>query len=177
MLTGMDDIAVTAYRNMKRKGLRAFGRQTIQAFRLFSMSEQAPNPSSRITLSEERDGFGMNCTKLDWRLQSIDIQSVIRSKEILKDAIHRSGLGRLYVQFNEDTPPEMVTGGWHQMGTTRMHTDPQKGVVDEHCRVHGISNLYISGPSVYPTGGYANPSLTIVALAVRLADRVKKLLS
>jgi choline dehydrogenase-like flavoprotein len=110
-------------------------------------------------------------------LQSIDIQSVIRSQEILKEAIHRAGLGRLYVQFKEDSPPQMVTGGWHQMGTTRMHTDPKKGVVDANCRVHGTSNLFISGPSVFPTGGYANPALTTVALAVRLADRVKKLLS
>jgi len=177
MVGGMDDIAVTAYRNMKRRSLKTFSRKKLEAFRLSSMSEQAPNPSSRVTLSEERDRFGMNCTKLDWRLQSIDIQSVIRSQEILKEAVHRAGLGRVYVQFNEDTPPQMVTGGWHQMGTTRMHTDPKKGVVDENCRVHGTSNLYISGPSVFPTGGYANPALTIVALAVRLADRVKNLLS
>jgi choline dehydrogenase-like flavoprotein len=177
MLAGMDDIAVTAYRNMKRKSLRTFSRKKIKAFWLASMSEQTPNPSSRVTLSAERDKFGMNCTKLDWRLQSIDIQSVIRSQEILKEEIHRAGLGRLFVQFKNDTPPQMVTGGWHQMGTTRMHTDPKKGVVDENCRVHGTSNLYISGPSVFPTGGYANPSLTIVALAVRLADHVKSLLS
>lgn len=177
MLAGTDDIAVTAYRNMKRKSLRTFNRKKIKAFWLASMSEQAPNPSSRVTLSAERDKFGMQCAKLDWRLQSIDIQSVIRSQEILKEAIRRAGLGRLYVQFKEDTPPQMVTGGWHQMGTTRMHTDPKKGVVDENCRVHGTSNLYIAGPSVFPTGGYANPALTTVALAVRLADRVKDLLS
>ena len=177
IVAGIDDIAVTAYRNMKRRSLRTLGRKKIKAFWLASMSEQVPNPLSRVTLSAERDKFGMNCAKLDWRLQSIDLQSVIRSQEILKEAIRRAGLGRLYVQFNEDTPPKMVTGGWHQMGTTRMHTDPKKGVVDENCRVHGTSNLYISGPSVFPTGGYANPALTTVALAVRLADRVKKLLS
>lgn len=60
------------------------------------------------------------------------------------------------------------------MGTTRMHIDPQKGVVDENCRVHGISNLYIAGPSVFPTSGYANPVLTTVALSVRLADHIKQ---
>ena len=59
------------------------------------------------------------------------------------------------------------------MGTTRMHVDPKKGVVDAHCRVHGVSNLFIAGPSVFPTGGYANPVLTIVALAARLADHMK----
>jgi choline dehydrogenase-like flavoprotein len=62
----------------------------------------------------------------------------------------------------------------HQMGTTRMHIDPTQGVVDENCRVHGISNLYIAGSSVFPTGGSANPTLNIVALAIRLADYIKE---
>ena len=62
------------------------------------------------------------------------------------------------------------------MGTTRMHVDPKKGVVDENSRLHGMLNLFVAGPSVFPTGGYANPSLTIVALAVRLADHIKKIL-
>ncbi len=60
------------------------------------------------------------------------------------------------------------------MGTTRMHNDPKKGVVDENCGVHGIHNLFIAGPSVFPTGGYANPILTIVALSIRLTDHIKK---
>ena len=64
-------------------------------------------------------------------------------------------------------------GNWHQLGTTRMHPDPARGVVDENCRVHEMSNLYIAGGSVFPTGGDANPSLTIVALSLRLADHLK----
>jgi choline dehydrogenase-like flavoprotein len=63
------------------------------------------------------------------------------------------------------------------MGTTRMHIDPKQGVVDENCRVHGISNLFIAGSSIFPTGGYANPTLTIIALALRLADRVKQVMA
>jgi choline dehydrogenase-like flavoprotein len=58
------------------------------------------------------------------------------------------------------------------MGTTRMHVDPRKGVVDENSRVHGVSNLYISGPSVFPTGGHANPVLTLIALTLRLSDHI-----
>lgn len=174
---GIDDIAITTYRNIKRRSLRTFNKKKIKAFWLASMSEQSPNPESRITLSAEKDKFGRNRAQLDWRLGSLDIQSVIRSQEILKQAIDRTGLGRFHVQFKEDRPPKMVKGGWHQMGTTRMHTDPKKGVVDENCRVHGTSNLYISGPSLFPSSGYANPSLTTVALAVRLADHVKRLLS
>ena len=174
MREGIDDIAVTAYRNMKKRSLRTFSKKKIKAFWLSSMSEQAPNPASRITLSEELDNFGRNRAKLDWRLGYNDIQSVIRSQKILKDAIERASLGRFHVQFREDTPPQKVKGGWHQMGTTRMHKDQKKGVVDENCRVHGISNLYISGTSLFPTVGYANPTLTTVALAVRLADHIKK---
>ena len=59
------------------------------------------------------------------------------------------------------------------MGTTRMHDDPQQGVVNADCRMHGVGNLFIAGPSVFPTGGYANPVLTIIALSVRLADHLK----
>ena len=70
-----------------------------------------------------------------------------------------------------------LQGGYHHMGTTRMADDPKEGVVDRDCRVHGIANLYIAGSSVFPTGGYANPTLTIVALALRMADHLKSRLS
>jgi choline dehydrogenase-like flavoprotein len=70
---------------------------------------------------------------------------------------------------------EAVTGGWHHMGTTRMNDNPRQGVVDSNSRVHGLSNLYIAGPSVFPTGGYANPCLTLVALTLRLSDHLKML--
>jgi choline dehydrogenase-like flavoprotein len=77
--------------------------------------------------------------------------------------------------MKNESPPSDLHGGYHHMGTTRMHMDSKKGVVDENCRVHGISNLFIAGPSVFPTGGYANPVLTIIALAVRLSDHLKYL--
>jgi choline dehydrogenase-like flavoprotein len=176
MAEGIDDIAATAYRNIRRKGLRTFNKKKIQVFRLGNMSEQVPNPMSRITLSPEKDRLGQNRACLDWRLSPIDIQSAVRSQEILGKELSQAGLGRLYIELNDETPPQRIGGGWHQMGTTRMHRNPTKGVVDENCKVHGISNLYVSGPSVFPTSGYANPVLTIVALAERLADHVKKLL-
>jgi choline dehydrogenase-like flavoprotein len=80
----------------------------------------------------------------------------------------------LEIELKDETPPPDIHGGWHHMGTTRMNTDPKKGVVDENCQVHGISNLFIAGPSVFPTGGYANPVLTTVALSLRMADYVKE---
>ena len=62
---------------------------------------------------------------------------------------------------------------WHHMGTTRMATSPREGVVDANCRVHGMTNFFVAGSSVFPTSGHANPTLTIVALALRLADHLQ----
>ena len=69
--------------------------------------------------------------------------------------------------------PNSLEGGKHHMGTTRMHADPKQGVVDPDCRIHGLANLYVAGSSVFPTVGYANPTFTVVALALRLADHLK----
>jgi hypothetical protein len=174
ILTGLDDILVAAYRNIRRKSIKVFSRKKLSVFRLASMSEQSPNPLSRITLSSDRDLFGNNRAQLDWRLSPSDLRSAIRSQEILAEEFQQAGLGRLFIELTEKTRPSEITGGWHQMGTTRMHRIRSKGVVDENCRVHGVSNLYVSGPSVFPTSGYANPALTIVALSVRLADHLKR---
>ena len=115
--------------------------------------------------------------RLDWQLSDFDLESFIKSQEIVDQELRCAGLGRLYVKPIDEIPRDQISGGWHHMGTTRMHTDPKYGVVDQNCRVHGISNLFIAGPSVFPTSGYANPSLTIIALAVRLADHIKNLVA
>ncbi len=87
----------------------------------------------------------------------------------------RAGVGRLKLTLSDDDtwPPDLV-GARHHIGTTRMHPDPKRGVVDANGRVHGIQNLFVAGSSVFPTVGSANPTLTIVALAPRLADHVKE---
>jgi len=177
ILYGMDDVILTVIRNIQRKLLHTFDRRMIKVFRLVNMSEQAPNPLSRITLSSKKDRFGKNLVQLDWRLSATDLQSVRRSQEIMGKELYEVGVGRLYVELNEDTPPQTITGGWHQMGTTRMHKDPKRGVLDENSKIHGITNLYVAGPSVFPTSGYANPALTIVALCLRLADYVQKIMT
>ena len=82
-----------------------------------------------------------------------------------------------YIRQEDGSWPDGFYGNEHQMGTTRMHRDPASGVVDENCRVHTVANLYIAGSSVFPTGGANNPTLTIVALALRLADHVKQQLA
>lgn len=176
IISGFDDFALTVFRNIKKRVLRVLDKRSIRLFHLANMSEQAPNPDSRVTLGTNRDSLGQRRVRLNWRLNDMDLQSAIRSQEILDQELSYSGLGRLYIELDDETPPHRITGGWHHMGTTRMHVDPKKGVVDENSRIHGISNLFIAGPSVFPTSGYANPSLTIVALAVRLADHIKRLM-
>jgi choline dehydrogenase-like flavoprotein len=145
-------------------------------YQLDQMTEQIPNPASRITLSNERDALGRKRVRLDWKLSPLDIHSVIRAQEILDEEVRAAGLGSLRIDLKDENNLPEIVGGWHHMGTTRMHADPRKGVVDEDCRVHDMSNLFIAGPSVFPTGGYANPVLTIVALAARLADHIKTLM-
>jgi choline dehydrogenase-like flavoprotein len=177
VLTEIDDIAITAYRKIRRKIFGNLNKKRIRLFKLAHMSEQIPDPNSRITLSEKRDHFGMNRLKLNWRVSSLDILSAVRAQEIIGEELSRAGLGRLYFKMKNESPPPNLQGGYHHMGTTRMHLDPKKGVVDENCGVHGIFNLFIAGPSVFPTGGYANPVLTFVALAVRLAEHLKKIMN
>ena len=143
------------------------------AFRLDIMAEQMPNPESRVRLDARRDRLGMPATMLDWRLVDQDWQSIRRTVEILADCVRDAGVGEIVSIVGGGGTAAAVYGNWHHLGTTRMHVDPARGVVDENCRVHGVSNLYISGGSVLPTSGYANPTLTITALALRLADHLQ----
>jgi choline dehydrogenase-like flavoprotein len=142
--------------------------------------EQVPNPDSRVFLGPERDALGLNRVNLDWRLTSLDKYSLRRSMEIIGEELGRAGVGRLRIDdwvLSDDLSSFPGTGAWHHAGGTRMSADPKTGVVDKDCRMHGVANLYIAGGSVFPTGGIANPTLTIVALAIRLADHVKALMA
>lgn len=133
--------------------------------------EQAPDPQSRVTLSEDRDALGLNRVRLDWRLGELDRHTWRRGMEIFGAEMTRAGLGQLWMEDPDtaDGWPEETYGHHHHMGTTRMHDDPRQGVVDRDCRVHGLENLYVAGGSVFPTGGYSWPTLNIVALTLRLA--------
>jgi choline dehydrogenase-like flavoprotein len=160
-----------------KKIRRRFSTRTkrIIVYQLDHMTEQVPNPNSRVSLSDECDALGRKRAKLDWQLSRIDISSVIKAQQIIDEEVRAAGLGRLQIDLRDENKVPVIVGGWHHMGTTRMHSDPKKGVVDKHCRIHNISNLFIAGPSVFSTGGYANPVLTVVALAIRLADHIKTL--
>jgi len=151
----------------------------VQAIAARCTSEQTPNPDSRITLGTERDALGLRRVAVDWRLTARDKQGALAANRLLGTEIGRSGLGRMrtFVTGDDTNWPADLQGDEHTMGTTRMHRDPRSGVVDENCRVHGLSNLYVAGSSVFPTTGTANPTLTIVALALRLADHLKERLA
>jgi choline dehydrogenase-like flavoprotein len=143
-----------------------------EVFGIDVMAEQAPTMSSRVRLAQRRDRLGVPKTVLDWRLTSLDWDSIRRTVEIFGDAVREAGVGTVVSTVGVDRQPPAVFGNWHHLGTTRMNPDPARGVVDKNCRVHDMANLYIAGGSVFPTGGYANPSLTIVALSLRLADHL-----
>ena len=139
-------------------------------------AEQLPNPDSRVTLSDETDLFGQQRIRLDWRLQEPDLRTMRRAMQLFAGSIAACAHGR--VRLTEDIlKPDfrgLVGISCHHMGTTRMSEDPRTGVVDANLRVHGIDNLYICSSSTFPTGGWANPTLTIVALAVRLAGHIRR---
>jgi choline dehydrogenase-like flavoprotein len=141
-------------------------------------SEQTPNPESRVTLGEELDALGQRRVVVDWRLSDRDRRSMSRTGQALAEALGRSGAGRMKVwpwlfEAASDGWRQLFPGGWHAMGTTRMASDPSRGVVDAKCRVFGLDNLYLAGSSVFPTGSYDTPTVKLLALALRLADHLK----
>jgi choline dehydrogenase-like flavoprotein len=157
---------------------RSIGRGDEERYlQLSFQTEQSPNPASRVVLGSDRDRLGRPVARLEWRLSDLDKDSIRRSQEIVDQALRAAPIGRVVRFLGEEDPPAPVSGFWHHIGTTRMHSDPRKGVVDADCRIHSISNAYVAGSSVFPTGGFANPTLTIVALTLRLADHLKKLLA
>jgi len=150
---------------------------------LFSVIEQAPNPASRVILDREKDSLGLPKIQLDWRLTDLARQTAEEASQLVSYELGHLGLGRLQLlewltQEAHSWPefPQVLRGSRHHMGTTRMSDNPKTGVVNLNCQVYGVSNLYVAGSSVYPTSGTANPTLTLVALAIRLADHLKGLL-
>lgn len=154
---------------------------------LLVRAEQAPNRDSRVTLSDERDALDMPRVRLDWRTNDLDVRSVEILVWALGEELERLGLGKVEPSAwlgdpggGWRTDPLISAhpiGGYHHMGTTRMADDPSRGVTDGRTRVHGIANLYVAGSSLFPTSGWANPTLTIAALALRTADAVSSALS
>ena len=174
-LSGIGEISNFLYRRIKNSAKESFDRKKqITVYRLNPMVEQAPNPESRVVLGTEKDALGQLRINLDWQLTSLDTFTMTRAQELLDADMRKAGLGHVLIESKKDEIPRGIHGGWHHMGTTRMHADPKQGVIDPNCRVHGIANLYVAGASAFPTSGYANPVLTTVALVLRLADHIRQ---
>jgi choline dehydrogenase-like flavoprotein len=140
-------------------------------------SEQEPNPESRILLSPAKDALGMRRANVRWKLTDLTIQTIRGFANSLSHEFQRTGLGSIELDswLNDDSADwtAHVTDQYHHIGTTRMHRSPRCGVVDPNCKVHSVSNLYIGSSAVFPTSGHSNPTLTIIALTIRLADHLK----
>ncbi|WP_431323975.1 FAD-dependent oxidoreductase [Rhizobium sp. YTU87027] len=142
-------------------------------FQIETVVEPAPDRESRVTLSSQRDRLGLHRAHLDWRIGDHEKRTHLRMLELVRDEFARSGLGHVDLEDADKGHPLSVIGCAHHMGTTRMHVDPRQGVVDQNCKVHGMHNLHVAGSSIFPTCGNDMPTLTIVALALRLADHIK----
>jgi choline dehydrogenase-like flavoprotein len=163
-------IAPTIGRGLRHKSSPAHG------WGLRLQLETIPNPESRVTLSEKRDSLGIPRLHLNWQVTGQDLENYHRFETLIFKGLPQWGIQarRFRHDLDADGWPVTLQVGKHHIGTTRMHADPRRGVVDADCRVHSTANLFVAGSSVFPTSGMANPTLTIVALAIRLADRIKK---
>jgi choline dehydrogenase-like flavoprotein len=139
-------------------------------------AEQSPNRYSRVTLADERDRYGLPRAELNFRVREADIEGVCRAHTLLGEYFRRHKIGD--IRFHSKDPLDDIRRATravngHFIGTTRMAEDPKHGVVDLDCRVFGTGNLYVASSAVFPTSSHANPTLTIVALAIRLADHLR----
>lgn len=146
---------------------------------LKSHVEQVPDPDSRVTLSPQRDRFGVPRSRVAWRMHAEEIATMRAITQAAGREFHRLSFGEMtlapWLDGGVEASRQEVEDNYHHAGTTRMAATPAEGVVDPDCRVFGIDNLHIAGGSVFPTSGYANPTLTIVAMAIRLADKLRQL--
>jgi len=203
VLAGLDSLAFAAHRQLARaeprlaRSLRLWRRSRLlntlgvgsisgwsslrgrsRAFDLYHVIEQAPDLERRVTLGSARDRFGLPVPRLRWFGGARELESAERAEELLRAGFERHGLGRLRtgreLAPDGDLSAAVHPSAHHHLGTTRMHRDPRHGVIDADARVHGIANLFVAGGSVFPTGGFVNPTLTIVALALRLGAHLRE---
>lgn len=167
------DLAVDGWR-MMAKGLSPATKP--RRIYLEAFTEQAPMPDSRVTLGESRDALGLRRVKVDWRLDASVWKTVRVFTRHVQQEFARLGLGEVRPAdwLTQDEPPaSALVASYHPAGTTRMARRPEEGVVDTNCQVFGVHGLYIAGSSVFPTSGAANPTLTLIAIALRLAERLR----
>lgn len=152
-------------------------RYKIKSLYLEIRTEQAPNLNSRVTLSERKDQLGLRKLHFHWEMTEQDKYTMQTAAGVFEQEFKRLKLGKFRIadwltKSDNYYAPEM-TGGHHQMGTTRMTASQKEGVVDKNCKIHSLSNMYVAGSSVFSTAGFVNPTITILALAIRLADHLR----
>ena len=147
-------------------------RRPPSAFDVYHVLELPPEPERRVELGSRRDELDRPVARLRWFVADRELETHDRAEHLVAGALEQAGLGRLTTA--RDLGDELHPTAHHHLGTTRMADDPRRGVVDADGRVHGVPNLYVTGGSVFPTAGYVNPTLTIVALASRLAAHLRE---
>jgi len=150
------------------------GAHPYRSFEVFQQVEQPPHRDNRVYLSDRRDALGAQRISIDWRWHDEDIARAMQAQDYYADVLRRSGLGRFEPFRPGGRPRVRALSTAHYMGTTRMHADAREGVVDARCELHDVRNLFVASSSVFPTGGFANPTLTIVALALRIGDEIRR---
>lgn len=179
--------AAVAYQKRFRPRVeRVLVRFTDRRLCVMVRGEQAPDPESRVLLAKRRDRLGQPVADLSWRLSGLEKHTLRELSEVLDAELRRLDIGTFvpepWIAADDTGWPVDATvgnhpiGGYHHMGTTRMSRDPRFGVVDADCRIHGYADLYVAGSSVFPTAGWANPTLTILALTYRLHDHLRRCL-
>jgi choline dehydrogenase-like flavoprotein len=174
LASGLSDVAHTAFRRF------ALGRSPgLKPSRIFLQchTEQVPNPQSRVTLSDVRDALGVPRIRIDWKLHELERKTMHATTSLVGEEFQRLGLGRVvpaaWITDQKADWRSFCHEAYHHAGTTRMADDPSRGVVDRDCKVFHAEGLYVASGAVFPASGYANPTLTIAALAIRLADHLK----
>lgn len=184
-LMGVDGLAVAGYRKIQhgQSMLHGFGRggwsempnlhRKFHSFEIVHQAEQRPDRGKRVTLTRDRDAVGMPIAKIEWRWDHEDARLAGLGRRLLIAELERAGIGTVIPVDDDELPGlDARAGSAHHSGTTRMSPSASTGVVDADGRVHDTDNVYVVGSSTFPTSGYANPTFTIVALAVRLADHL-----
>ncbi|MDF1637850.1 GMC oxidoreductase [Alcanivorax jadensis] len=146
-------------------------------FQLVTAFENTPNPNSRVMLGDKRDALGLLRCKLNWQRSDNDEILARRLTMEFSRQFALAGLGRVNIDKDNIWPQKSLEIGRHHMGTTRMSSSPKHGVVDKNCRVHTTNNLFVAGSSVFASYGFAQPTLTIIALALRLSSHIKQQVS
>jgi choline dehydrogenase-like flavoprotein len=179
VLMARDPVDVAA-RIAARRGWRGPHESDPERIDLLVVAEQAPTRESRVTLGDGADPFGVPLPLVDWRIGELERRTLVTAVKTLGGELERLGLATVEPAPELEDPDawrEHAFDSFHHCGATRMSSDPRTGVVDTNCCVHGIENLFVAGSSVFPTSGYANPTLTIAALALRLGARLRSSLA